>query len=211
MLQHPSSGCRSASKSHHCQLRASKYTGSLYTTSVTDVVSVGVHAYGGEPNEASVIGTAGNVFEDFVLAVQVRNDSIKNARVKVSRSRGLIPLPNFSTFTVYPSGSTASRQHTPVATSRSSRIIASSTSDDRLSFDVDQWTDDQMKVILQQLNAKGLMERPVRNAGGKNKKHPEEGLSTFPKADGLVQSPESVDDDESPVTSSSSWSDLDET
>ena len=68
-----------------------------------------------------------------------------------------------------------------------------------------------MKVILQQLNAKGLMERPVRNAGEKNKKHPEEGLSTFPTAESLVQSPESVDDDEGPVTSSSSRSDLDET
>ena len=63
---------------------------------------------------------------------------------------------------------------------------------------------------MQQLNAKGLMERPVRNAGETNKKHPDEDLSTFPKEDGLFQSPESVDDDESPITSSSSWSELDE-
>ena len=157
-----------------------------------------------------MIGTAGNVFEDFVLAVQVRNDPIQNARVKISRSPGLSPLPNFCTFTVYPSGSTASRQNSPIPRSRTSRSIASSTSDERLPFDVGKWTDDQLKLIMQQLNAKGLMERPVRKAGEKNQKHPDEDLSTFPKEDGLFQSPESVDDDENPITSSSSWSDLDE-
>ena len=81
--------------------------------------------------KASVIGTAGNVFEDFVLAVRVRNDSIKNARVKISRSPGLSPLADFSTFTVYPSGSTASRQHAPIPRSRNPRIVASLTSDER--------------------------------------------------------------------------------
>ena len=89
-------------------------------------------------------------------------------------------------------------------------MLASSTSDGRLPFDVGQWTDDQLNLIIQQLNAKGHLEKPVRNAGEKNKKHPEENISTFPKEDGLFQSPESVDDDESPVTSSSSWSDLGE-
>ena len=129
----------------------------------------------------------------------------------MSRSPGLSPLPNFSTFTVYPSGSTASRQHTPISSSRNSRIVASSTSDERLPFDVGQWTDDQLKLIMQQLNAKGLMERPVRNAGEKNRKHPKEGLSTFPNEDDILESPESADNGESPITASSSWSDLDET
>ena len=73
-----------------------------------------------------------------------------------------------------------------------------------------QWTDDQLKLVIQQLNAIGLMERLVRNVGEKNKKHPEEDASTFPKEDGLFQSPASADDDESPITSSSGWSDLDE-
>lgn len=89
-------------------------------------------------------------------------------------------------------------------------MVASSTSDERLPFDVNKWTNDQVNLIIQQLNAKGHLERPVRNAGEKNKKHPEEDLSTFPKEDGLFQSPESVDDEESPITSSSSWSELDE-
>lgn len=89
-------------------------------------------------------------------------------------------------------------------------MVASSTSDERLPFDVNKWTDDQVNLIIQQLNAKGHLERPVRNAGKKNKKHPEEDLSTFPREDGLFQSPESVDDEESPITSSSSWTDLDE-
>ena len=131
--------------------------------------------------------------------------------MKISRIAGQIPLSNFSTFTVYPPGSSASRQHTPIVRSRNSRTVASSNNDDRLPLDVNEWTDDQLQGILQQLDAKGLVERPVSNVCEKNKKHPEEGLSTFPKADGLVQSPESVDDDESPITSSSSWSNLDET
>ena len=57
-----------------------------------------------------------------------------------------------------------------------------------------------MKLILQQLNAKSLMERPVGNAGEKNKKHPEEGLSTSPKENDLFESPESVEDNKSPIT-----------
>ena len=73
-----------------------------------------------------------------------------------------------------------------------------------------QWTDDQLKLILQQLNAKGLMEGSIRSAGQENKEYLEEGLSSFPKEDGLLQSPESVDDDEGPITSSSSWTELDE-
>ena len=73
-----------------------------------------------------------------------------------------------------------------------------------------QWTDDQLKLILQQLNAKGLMETSIGSAGEENKEHPEEGLSSFPKEEGLFQSPEIVDDNEPPITSSSSWSELDE-
>ena len=67
-----------------------------------------------------------------------------------------------------------------------------------------------MKLILQQLNAKGLMEKPVGKAG-ERKKHSEEDQSTFPKEDDPFEGPKSVDDDGSPVTSSSSWSDSDDT
>ena len=182
----------------------------IRVVSVTDIISVGVHAYGGEPNEASVIGTAGNVFEDFVLAVNIRNDATTNARVKASRSPGLSQLPNFSTLTVYPPGSTASRHPTPNVRPRSSRDIASIASNERLPFDVGRWTDDQLKLILQQLSARGLMEKFVQSANEMSNEQSEQVLPTFRNKNDLFESPKNADN-ESPVPPTTSWSSLDET
>lgn len=186
VLLHLSGRCRSAPNSHRCQLR-----------------SIGVHAYGGEPNEASVIGTSGSVFEDFVLAVQVRNDSASSARVKVSSGRGLRQLPNFSTLIVYPPGTTASRQLTPNIGPRSSRNDANVTSDERLPSNMAELTDGQLlrhhQLVLKQLSVRGLnlIESSVGSADERNNEQSEDGLFTFRDRDGLFDSPREVDDDES--------------
>ena len=128
-------------------------------TPVADILIVGVHVCGGEggePNEASVIGTAGNVFEDFFLAIRVRNESIPSSRVKVSKSPGLYQLPNFRTFTVYPPGTTASGQLTPIIRSRKPRENTGNTGDERLPLNAGEWTDqinglpkNQLELLIQ--------------------------------------------------------------
>ena len=131
--------------------------------------------------------------------------------MKVSSSRGLSELPNFGTLTVYPPGTTASRQLTPNFRPRNSRKIAGVTSDQRLPFDVGQWTDDQLELILQQLTRRGLLESSVGSADDeRNNKESKGGSSTFRIEDDLFESPEKVDD-ESLVSSFTSWSQFDET
>lgn len=127
--------------------------------------------------------------------MDVRNGSASSASVKVSSSRGLSELPNFCTLTVYPPGTTASRQLTPKVRPQGSGNNAGVTSDQGLPSDVGQWTDDQLELILQQLIRRGLLESSVRSADGKNNKESEGGLSTFRDEDGLFESPKKVDDE----------------
>lgn len=143
------------------------------------------------------------MFEDFVLAVQVRNDSASSARVKVSSGRGLRQLPNFSTLTVYPPGSTASRQLTPNIGPRSSRNDANVTSDERLPSNMAELTDGQLlrhhQLVLKQLSVRGLnlIESCVGSADERNNEQSEDGLFTFRDRDGLFETPREVDDESS--------------
>ena len=190
---------------------------------VADILIVGVHVCGGEggePNEASVIGTAGNVFEDFLLAIQVRNESVASSRVKVSRSSGLNQLPNFRTFTVYPAGTTASRQLTPVIRSRKPRESTGNVSDERLSFNAGEWADqinglpkNQLELLLQlatrRLENIDLRESTIGSPDERPKEESDERFPRLRKGDSLFESPRKIED-ESPDSSPACWIDFDE-
>lgn len=150
------------------------------------------------------------MFEDFVLAVGIRNGSASSSRVKVSRSPGLSQLPNFSTLTVYPPGSTASWQPTPHVSTWSSRNDNSVTGDERIPSNVGEWTDYQLQLVLEQLSARDLIKGSVKNADGRTSKESEEGLLTFGDQDRLFGSSGEVEDEDS-VSSLTCWDDLDET
>ena len=129
----------------------------------------------------------------------------------MSTSSGLEQLPNFSILFVYPPGSTASRQVSPILRSGNSRKHASVTRDERIPFDVGKWTADQKELILQQLRARGEIENAVRSTGGEDDEQLEQDLPKLQIEDSSFESPKNVEDDVSPGSSSTSYSDLDET
>ena len=135
--------CQTAEHHNQCQLQSSKWRIDDHIVAATDILSVGVHAYGGEPNEASVIGPAGSVFEDFVLAIRVRDGTVLSDRVRLSRGLGLYQLPGFGTLTVDPPGSKANTQLThnvrrPQIPRRNPGLVR----DNHLPAVVTDWTDD---------------------------------------------------------------------
>lgn len=76
-------------------------------------MSVGVHVNGGYLNEASVIGPAGNVFEDFILAIKVKSGSCVSDRVKSTVGGGLGQIKSFMVLTVEPPGTKTIQQLSP--------------------------------------------------------------------------------------------------
>ncbi|RKK43031.1 hypothetical protein BFJ66_g10214 [Fusarium oxysporum f. sp. cepae] len=53
--------------------------------------AVGVHVGGGYPNVGSVIGPYGNSFEEFILALDGKDDVIKSPTVTIAQTKGLAP------------------------------------------------------------------------------------------------------------------------
>ncbi|RKL20967.1 hypothetical protein BFJ68_g2239 [Fusarium oxysporum] len=52
---------------------------------------IGVHVGGGYPNVGSVIGPYGNSFEEFILALDGKDDVIKSPTVTIAQTKGLAP------------------------------------------------------------------------------------------------------------------------
>ncbi|EXL70465.1 hypothetical protein FOPG_13718 [Fusarium oxysporum f. sp. conglutinans race 2 54008] len=53
--------------------------------------AVGVHVGGGYPNVGSVIGPYGNSFEEYIFALDGRDDVIKSPTVTIAQTKGLAP------------------------------------------------------------------------------------------------------------------------
>ena len=183
---------------------------------VADILSVGVHAYGGDPNVASVIGPAGNVFEDFILAVKVRHESITSSRVKTSTSPNLGQLPNFRILTVYPPETTPSRQMSPYAAPQRSTNRTRDNVDEHLPSDVVGMINqikmrlppNKMMLVQQQFSGMGLTENTVTSANGRCNEEPDERAFSLWNDD-QYESPKDGDHG-SPDLWATHWSDSDE-
>ncbi|RBQ79720.1 hypothetical protein FVER14953_21145 [Fusarium verticillioides] len=64
-------------------------TGTLLSYLI-DTTPVGVHIAGGYPNVGSVIGPYGNSFEEYILAMDVKDGLTKSSNVTIAQAKGLV-------------------------------------------------------------------------------------------------------------------------
>ncbi|RKK81839.1 hypothetical protein BFJ69_g3447 [Fusarium oxysporum] len=75
------------------------------------IEAVGVHIAGGYPNVGSVIGPYGNNFEEYILAMDVKDGLTESSSVTVSQTKGL--FPGFQLLSVQPQSTPGKKPSDP--------------------------------------------------------------------------------------------------